>query len=69
MSRQWADAWYSSDELLELGNRVRWPLMWENHGYDGGRIDHIARRFPLPPPPPYRPIVDVPVQLDLLGAA
>lgn len=64
-----AGRWASSDLALELGDRVRWSLMWENHGYDGGRVDHIARRFPLPPPPPYRRIVDVPVQLELLVPA
>jgi hypothetical protein len=54
------DVWAASDLRLELGDRVRWWFVAENHGYAKGRMDAIARRAPQA-----RPIVDVPVQLML----
>lgn len=42
MSRQWANAWYSSDECLELGDRTRWALMFENEGDPRERYWHMV---------------------------
>jgi hypothetical protein len=63
-SRQWAATWLASDERLELGDRVRWPLMWENEGDPRERYWHMVLGWPAERPKA-RPIVDVPTQLML----
>lgn len=70
-SRLRADHWYSSDEYRELGDRVRWPLLWENEQSSRERYWHmvLVTLAGAAPREPAQPIVDVPVQLALLGAA
>ena len=64
-----ADRWATSDLLLELGNRVRWPLMWENTGAERERYWHmvLVTLANIEPKTPSRSIETVQLKLELVA--